>query len=87
MGSLRECEDLLRVVFPHWDRVLVEQVRRVGGMVRVSARTRAEDAFPCPGCGVLSRRAHSRYRRLIADTAVGGQPVVIELSVRRLFSR
>lgn len=60
---MRECEDLLRVVFPHWDRVL----------------------FPCPDCGVLSRRAHSRYRRLIADTAVGGQPVATGLSVRRLF--
>jgi hypothetical protein len=72
---------------PHWDRVLVEHVHRVGGMARVSARTRAEDAFPCQDCAVLSRRAHSRYRRLIADTAVGGQPAVIELSVRRLFSR
>ncbi|MGJ6970112.1 ISL3 family transposase, partial [Streptosporangium sp. G11] len=33
----------------------------------------------------LSRRVHSRYRRKVADTAVGGQSVIIELSVRRLF--
>lgn len=31
------------------------------------------------------RACHSRYRRHIADTAVGGRPVVIDLSVRRLF--
>ncbi|WP_211878446.1 ISL3 family transposase [Pseudarthrobacter albicanus] len=72
-------------MFPHLDRVLVERVRRVGGTVRVSARTRPDSAFPCPDCGALSRRAHSRYLRLIADTAVGGQPVAIEVSVRRLF--
>ncbi|WP_427016744.1 transposase family protein [Pseudarthrobacter sp. P1] len=85
MGSLRECVELLRVVFPHWDRVLVEQVRRVEGTVRVSARTRVDSSFLCPDCGMLSQRAHSRYRRLIADTAVGGQPVATGLSVRRLF--
>jgi transposase len=82
---LRLCEDLLRVVFPHLDEVLVERVRRVNGVVQVSARTRADSVLPCPDCGVASRRTHSRYRRRIMDTAVGGQPVVIGLSVRRLF--
>jgi transposase len=85
VGSLRLCEELLRVVLPHMNGVLVERVRPVDGAVRVSARTREDGAFPCPDCGVLSQRAHSRYRRRIADTAVGGQPVLIELSVRRLF--
>ncbi|MFP3985995.1 transposase family protein [Streptomyces sp. E11-3] len=38
-----------------------------------------------PDCGVVSVRVHSRYGRVVADLAVGGRPVEIELSVRRLF--
>ncbi|WP_329374119.1 transposase family protein [Streptomyces sp. NBC_01483] len=38
----------------------------------------------CPGCGTAAHRVHSRYQRHLADTAVAGQPVVIDLSVRRL---
>ncbi|MFI1259142.1 ISL3 family transposase [Streptomyces netropsis] len=37
----------------------------------------------CPGCGVLSGRVHSRYVRRLADSPVGGRPVVIEVRVRR----
>ncbi|MEU5084580.1 hypothetical protein HB370_00525 [Streptomyces sp. DSM 40868] len=32
-----------------------------------------------------ARRVHSRYRRHLADAAMGSRPVVIDLSVRRLF--
>lgn len=39
----------------------------------------------CPDCGRASARTHSRYGRTLADVAVGGRPVVIQLSVRRLF--
>ena len=28
---------------------------------------------------------HSRYRRSLADAAAGGQPVVVEVTVRRFF--
>ncbi|MFG2142595.1 transposase family protein [Streptomyces sp. NPDC048696] len=35
--------------------------------------------------GTDSRRVHSRYQRRLADATVGGRPVVVELSVRRLF--
>jgi transposase len=63
----------------------VEQVSRVGEKVWISARTRTDTAVRCPDCHTLSRRIHSRYRRCLTDMAVGGQPVVIELSVRRLF--
>ncbi|MFF8946004.1 transposase family protein [Streptomyces sp. NPDC014864] len=38
-----------------------------------------------PDCGVSSVRVHSWYRRCLADAAVGGRPVAIDLSVRRLF--
>ncbi|MEU9289920.1 transposase family protein [Streptomyces sp. NPDC048275] len=38
-----------------------------------------------PGCGTSARRVHSRYQRHRADTAIAGRPVVIDLTVRRLF--
>ncbi|MEW2304489.1 transposase family protein [Streptomyces sp. NPDC006655] len=53
-------------------------------MVRVKART-LEGALPCPSCGVWSYWVHSQYRRHLADASVGGHPVVVDLSVRRLF--
>jgi transposase len=73
------------VVFPHLEKVLVEHIGVEGGTVRISARTREGVAVACPGCGVLSARVHSRYERHVADTAVGGRPVVVDLTVRRLF--
>jgi len=44
----------------------------------VLARTCGSEAA-CPGCGVVSRRVHSRYQRKLADTASGGQEVLIHL--------
>jgi transposase len=52
--------------------------------VHVLARTCASEAA-CTGCGTVSRRVHSSYRRRLADTASGGQEVVIDLQVRRFF--
>lgn len=69
---------------PHLDAVRVERVWVAGGVVRIAARTR-ELTVACPDCGRGSARVHSRYGRALADVAVGGRPVVIELSVRRLF--
>jgi len=40
---------------------------------------------PCPDCSVRSSRVHSTYERRLADTPVGGQPVLVELTVRRLY--
>ncbi len=48
------------------------------------ARTCAGEAA-CTGCGVVSRRVHSRYQRQLADTASGGQEVLIDLQARRFF--
>lgn len=50
----------------------------------VRARTCDEPAR-CKGCGVTSDWMHSRYVRQLADRAIGGRPVRIELSVRRLY--
>ncbi|MDG9724951.1 MULTISPECIES: transposase family protein [unclassified Streptomyces] len=55
-----------------------------GGVVRIAARTR-ELTVACPDCGRGSARVHSRYGRALTDVAVSGRPVVIKLSVRRLF--
>jgi len=50
----------------------------------VLARTCASEAA-CPSCGVVSRRVHSRYQRRLADTASGGQEVLIHMEARRFF--
>ena len=55
-----------------------------GGSVHVLARICASQAA-CTGCGVVSRRVHSSYQRRLADTASGGQEVLIDLQVRRFF--
>ena len=50
--------------------------------MHVLARTCASEAA-CTACGVVSRRVHSSYQRQLADTASGGQEVLIDLQVRR----
>ncbi|MFF1414557.1 transposase family protein [Streptomyces sp. NPDC058289] len=54
-------------------------------MVRLVARTR-EIGVACPGCAAVSSRVHSTYGRRLADTPVGDRPVLIELTVRRLYA-
>ncbi|MFI6485922.1 ISL3 family transposase [Nonomuraea sp. NPDC050663] len=75
---------LVEVLFPHLGGLLVEKVFRSGRTVRVWARTGTVIAG-CPGCDVVSSRVHSRYERQLADTAIGGQEVLIHLEVRRFF--
>lgn len=72
-------------MFPHLVTVLVERVVVESGVLRVAASTKGGTAAACPGCGASSMRVHSRYGRRIADAPVGTRPVLIELSVRRLF--
>ncbi|MFG2794319.1 hypothetical protein [Streptomyces sp. NPDC048419] len=50
----------------------------------MAARTR-EVTVACLDCGCGSARVHSRYGRALAEFAGGGHPVVIGLSMRRLF--
>ncbi|WP_234334679.1 ISL3 family transposase [Streptomyces sp. NRRL B-1347] len=69
---------------PHLDAVRVERVWSAGGVVRVAACTR-ELTVACPDCGRGSVRVHSRYSRTLADVAAGGRPVLVSLTVRRLF--
>jgi transposase len=83
-GSVGECDDLVRIISPYLDTVRVERMWAEAGTVRIAARTR-ELMVACPDCGRGSARVHSRYSRTLADVAVGGRPVLIGLSVRRLF--
>ena len=78
-GIVGKCDDLVRLVVSALDAVWV-----AGGVVRISGRPR-ELMVACPDCGSGSTRMHSRYSRTLADLAVGGRPLLIGLSVRRLF--
>ncbi|WP_229914554.1 ISL3 family transposase [Streptomyces capitiformicae] len=49
------------------------------------ARTSGSVPASCPDCGAPSLRRHSGYQRRLADGAVGGRQVCIELTIRRLF--
>ncbi|MEV0733387.1 ISL3 family transposase [Polymorphospora sp. NPDC050346] len=39
----------------------------------------------CPDCGSKSARVHSRYRRVLADPAIGGRQTLLRVRVRRFF--
>lgn len=70
-------------MFPHLAGVVVELVEQAAaGVVTMHARARSAGA-DCPHCGSASDRVHGRYMRRLADAAVGGVRVVIELLVRR----
>lgn len=66
--------------------VTIDGIHEVGGRVVIEARSR-QDQAACPGCGIESARVHGRYQRRLADTALAGRPVVIQLLVRRLLCR
>ncbi|MFI7166314.1 transposase family protein [Rhodococcus erythropolis] len=39
----------------------------------------------CPTCGVSSKRVHSLYERMLADTAIAGRSSYVVLQVRRFL--
>ncbi len=73
-----------RVLLPQLSPVVVDDICRVDGVVRISAHPRAR-AARCVRCGRVSRRVHSSYRRRLADLPVAGQPTMLWLTVRRFF--
>ncbi|MFI6731413.1 transposase family protein [Nonomuraea sp. NPDC050451] len=50
----------------------------------ITARTRADHAL-CHRCATSAGRRHGRYRRRLHDLPSSGQPILIELEVRRFF--
>jgi transposase len=68
----------------HLAGVVIERVDRHDGRLVITARARAVQAM-CHHCGKSSGRVHSHYRRRLADVAVAGTPVLLQLRVRRFF--
>jgi transposase len=54
------------------DRVIVA-IRAAGG------------SCPCPRCGAMALRVHSRYRRKVADLPLAGRRTEMVLEARRFF--
>jgi len=73
-----------RVLLPQLSPVVVDDICRVDGVMRISAHPTAR-AARCIRCGQVSRRVHSSYRRRLADLPVAGQQTVLWLRVRRFF--
>ncbi len=82
LSRVPECP--FSTLLPQLADVEVERIDQAADLVQILARTRANQAT-CPSCGVPSGRTHSRYRRRLADVAVGGRRPVIALTARRLF--
>jgi len=74
----------LILLLPQLAAVDVELVVVEDGVVVVTAATRDGPAA-CTGCGQPSQWVHSAYVRHVADEAVGGRPLRIDLQVRRLY--
>lgn len=74
--------ELLAVLFPHLAGLEVSRIAGAGDTVVAFASVTGAEA-PCPGCGFLSSRVPGRCRRLVADGAAGGRPLLIALWVRR----
>ncbi len=70
-------------LLPHLAGTVVEAAE-LAGTLCLWARARADHGVCCR-CGQPSLRVHSRYGRRLADAPVGGQRVLIRLTVRRFF--
>src|SRR5260370_40216784 len=53
-----------------------------GGGAVIGIRATSANS-PCPSCGVVSGRVHSRYHRRLADLPIAGRHVVLMLRARR----
>jgi transposase len=73
-------------LLPHLGGLVLERIECTGAAVEIGARSRPAGAA-CPACAAWSSRVHSRYERRLADSAIGGRPVVIRLRVRRFLCR
>jgi transposase len=75
---------LIEVVFPHLAGMVVEQVGGDDSEVWIWVRSR-QVAAVCPDCETVSAGVHSRYQRRLNDRPISGRPVVLVVTVRRLF--
>ncbi len=66
------------------DTIRLEQLEVAEAAIGVTMTTTSATA-PCPDCGTLATRVHSRYDRTLADLPWAATPVQICLAVRRFF--
>jgi len=62
--------------------LMVDQVLPSPDHIAIVTSPRQTSA-PCPDCGVVSERLHSRYRRLLSDLPWQGRPVALHVHARR----
>jgi transposase len=76
------CARILPLLLPHLAGVVTERAWEEAGRVLLLVRPAAAEAA-CTGCGQLSGRVHSGYRRRLHDVPAGGRDVLIWLAARR----
>jgi transposase len=74
----------LPMLLPDPSRLTLQDVLIDGERITLIARAIGSPR-PCPRCGELSTRVHSRYTRTLADLPWQGRAVRIQLTVRRFF--
>lgn len=73
---------LLAAVFPHWAGLQLDAVC-LGAHQLIFDLTSTHRAARCPDCQRRSRRAHSRFTRVVAEVSLGDLPVRLRLHARR----
>jgi len=63
---------------------IVDAVRTDGAALLIEAHT-TRSCEPCPDCGQVAARVHSRYLRRVGDLPIADQPTRFLLRVRRFF--
>jgi len=58
----------------------------VADEITVTLRTTLPTAA-CPGCGTISKRVQSRYKRTLHDLPISGRPVRLIVVIRRFFCK
>jgi transposase len=74
----------LPALLPDSARLALQDVLIDGERIVLTAQSIGSSS-PCPQCGELSARVHSRYARTLTDLPWQGRAVRIELKVRRFF--
>lgn len=72
----------LAVVFPHWAGLHLDSVC-LNEQQLIVELTSTRRTARCPACQRRSRRAHSRFTRVVADVSLGVVPISLHLHGRR----
>jgi transposase len=74
--------DLVHPLLPDPDRLCLDGIERTDQHLTFHVHT-TPSCVICPTCQHVTNRVHSRYQRTLADTAWGGCPIVLCLTIRR----